>query len=127
MNDVAAKRRTQQDTGPELGRIATERRGHLFLIGIDRPAKYNGFTPKMCRELAQAYADYEADDGLRCAVLHAAGDHFTAGLELSAFDISRSRTSSRATWSIRSTCARPTGASRSSRRSRASASPSASS
>ena len=87
MNDVAAKRRTQQDTGPELGRIATERRGHLFLIGIDRPAKYNGFTPIMCGELAQAYADYEADDGLRCAVLHAAGGHFTAGLELSAFDI----------------------------------------
>ena len=88
MNDVAA---TAQDAAgyasPELGRIATERRGHLFLIGIDRPAKYNGFTPKMCRELARAYADYEADDDLRCAVLHATGDHFTAGLELSAFDI----------------------------------------
>ena len=87
MNDVDATHRTHPDASPELGRIATERRGHLFLIGIDRPAKYNGFTPKMCGELARAYANYEADDGLRCAVLHAAGDHFTAGLELSAFDI----------------------------------------
>ena len=87
MNDIAATHRTQPDADAESGRIATERRGHLFLIGIDRPAKYNGFTPKMCGELARAYADYEADDGLRCAVLHAEGDHFTAGLELSAFDI----------------------------------------
>ena len=87
MNDVDATHRTHPDVSAELGRIATERRGHVFPIGIDRPAKYNGFTPKMCRELARAYADYEADDGLRCAVLHAAGDHFTAGLELSAFDI----------------------------------------
>lgn len=87
MNDAAATPRTQPDTSPELGRIAIEWRGHLSLIAIDRPAKYNGFTPKMCRELARAYADYESDDSLRCAVLHAAGDHFTAGLELSAFDI----------------------------------------
>jgi len=95
MNDVATTRGTGQgaraDTGSDTdsgtGRIATERRGHLYLIAIDRPAKYNGFTPKMCRELAHAYTDYEADATLRCAVLHAEGDHFTAGLELSAFDI----------------------------------------
>ena len=91
MNDVAATRRAGQgadsDIGSERGRITTERRGALFLIGIDRPTKYNGFTPEMCVALAQAYTDYEADDELRCAVVHAEGAHFTAGLELSAFDI----------------------------------------
>lgn len=69
------------------GRIVTERRGRLFLIGIDRPKKYNGFTPKMLTELAEAYTAYERDPGLWCAVLHAEGQHFTAGLQLSAFDI----------------------------------------
>ena len=93
MNDVAATSRAGQgsDFDPDLnsdrGRIATERRGDLFLIGIDRPAKYNGFTPGMCVGLAEAYSEYEADGDLRCAVVHAAGAHFTAGLELSAFDI----------------------------------------
>ncbi len=87
MNDSAANRPTAHGTAPDAGRIATEVRGDLFLIGIDRPAKYNGFTPAMCTALARAYADYEADDGLRCAVLHAEGEHFTAGLQLSAFDL----------------------------------------
>jgi enoyl-CoA hydratase len=69
------------------GRIATEKRGRLFLIGIDRPKKYNGFTPKMLTELAEAYTAYERDPELWCAVLHAEGQHFTAGLQLSAVDI----------------------------------------
>jgi enoyl-CoA hydratase len=69
------------------GRIATERRGRLFLIKIDRPKKYNGFTPTMLRQLAEAYTTYENDPELWCAVLHAEGAHFTAGLQLSAFDI----------------------------------------
>ncbi len=69
------------------GRIAPERRERVFLIGIDRPKKYNGFTPEMLRQLAQAYTEYERDRDLWCAVLHAEGAHFTAGLELSAFDI----------------------------------------
>jgi enoyl-CoA hydratase/carnithine racemase len=69
------------------GRIATERRGRLLLIAIDRPKKYNGFTPAMLKQLAAAYTAYERDPELWCAVLHAEGPHFTAGLELSAFDI----------------------------------------
>ncbi len=69
------------------GRIVTEKRGRVFLIGIDRPKKYNGFTPKMLTELAEAYTAYERDPESWCAVLHAEGQHFTAGLQLSAFDI----------------------------------------
>jgi len=78
------------DTKPAIadpGRIVTERRRRLFLIGIDRPKKYNGFTPKMLTELAEAYTAYERDPEAWCAVLHAEGQHFTAGLQLSAFDI----------------------------------------
>jgi len=64
------------------GRIKLEQRGHLLLIGIDRPEKRNGFTPKMFSELAAAYTRLEEDPELRVGVLHAEGEHFTAGLDM---------------------------------------------
>lgn len=77
-----------QRGGGNPGRIATWTEDGVFLIGIDRPAKRNGFSPKMMRELAEAYHAYETDDTLRCAVLYAEGAHFTAGLDLSLIDLS---------------------------------------
>ena len=64
------------------GQIDCSVRGHVLLIGINRPAKRNGFTAKMFRELAEAYTRLDDDPQLRVGVLHAAGDHFTAGLDL---------------------------------------------
>ncbi|MDQ0124846.1 enoyl-CoA hydratase/carnithine racemase [Pseudomonas lini] len=64
------------------GRIKLEQRGALLLIGIDRPEKRNGFTPKMFAELAAAYTRLEQDPELRVGVLYAEGDHFTAGLDM---------------------------------------------
>ena len=56
--------------------------GGVLLIGINRPSKRNGFTPKMFRELGEAYTRLDDDPALRVGVLHAFGDHFTAGLDL---------------------------------------------
>lgn len=67
---------------PGEGRITTELHDGVFLIGIDRPAKLNGFTPVMLRGLAQAYTAYERDPEARCALLYAEGANFTAGLDL---------------------------------------------
>ena len=67
------------------GQITTERRGHILLIGIDRPEKYNGFTPKMFTELAEAYAQLENAGDAWVGVLFAHGKHFTAGLDLPKF------------------------------------------
>ena len=64
------------------GRIVCEVQGTVLLIGIDRVAKRNGFTPKMFRELGEAYTRLDDDPSLRVGVLHALGDHFTAGLDL---------------------------------------------
>jgi enoyl-CoA hydratase len=69
------------------GRITTEVHERVLVITIDRPAKYNGFTPKMLHELAAAYTRLEHDSELWVGLLMAAGNHFTAGLELSKFDI----------------------------------------
>jgi enoyl-CoA hydratase/carnithine racemase len=51
-------------------------------MGLDRAAKMNAFDLQMLRELAEALTRYEEDEQLRCAVLHAHGDNFTAGLDL---------------------------------------------
>ena len=64
------------------GSIDLEVRSTVLLIGINRPNKRNGFTPKMYRELGEAYTRLDDDPSLRVGVLHAMGDHFTAGLDL---------------------------------------------
>lgn len=64
------------------GRITIRLQDDVFVIGIDRPAKLNGFTPVMLRGMAQAYTAYENDASARCAVVFAEGKHFTAGLDL---------------------------------------------
>jgi enoyl-CoA hydratase/carnithine racemase len=64
------------------GRITTELRGHVFLIGIDRAAKMNAFDPEMLAALSAAFAELERTGDARCGVLYANGPHFTAGLDL---------------------------------------------
>ena len=68
---------------PETGRIAVRRIDDAILaIGLDRPAKRNGFTPEMAVALADAYTELERDPALRVGLLYAEGDHFTGGLDL---------------------------------------------
>jgi enoyl-CoA hydratase len=64
------------------GRIVTRLEGAVMTIGIDRPAKLNGFTPEMLQGLGEAYAALEREDAARVGLLYAEGRHFTAGLDL---------------------------------------------
>ena len=64
------------------GQIKCEVKGHLLLIGHRPAEKRNGFTPKIFAELAAAYTRLESTHELRCGVLYAEGDHFTAGLDM---------------------------------------------
>ena len=76
---------TPTTPAPPEGRIDTQvLDGQILLIGINRPAKRNGWTPPMFRQLAEAYTRLDDEPGLRVGVLHAFGDHFTAGLDLPA-------------------------------------------
>jgi enoyl-CoA hydratase len=63
-------------------RISTTARDHVLMIGLDRAAKRNAFDLAMLRQLAEAFTAYEDDPALRCAVVFAHGEHFTAGLDL---------------------------------------------
>ena len=67
-----------------LESVTVETRGHVVLIGLNRPAKRNAFDLALYSELGVALGAYERDPRLRCAVLHAHGEHFTGGLELAA-------------------------------------------
>ena len=67
------------------GKVTTERRGHVLLVGLDRAAKRNAFDVPLYHALSRAYATLERDDDLRVGVLFAHGDHFTAGLDLAQF------------------------------------------
>jgi len=64
------------------GSVSTEQRGHVWLIGLDRPEKYNGLTPEMMDQLIDAYTRLDEDDDLWVGVVFGHGDHFTAGLDL---------------------------------------------
>ena len=70
------------DTSNDEGSISLEQRGHLLLIGLNRPTKYNGYTPTMAKQLLEAYTRLDETDELFVGVLFAHGDHFTAGLDL---------------------------------------------
>ena len=63
-------------------RVSVEKHGGVLLIGLDRAAKRNAFDVPMFHQLCAAYGTLEHDPALRCAVLFAHGDHFTAGLDL---------------------------------------------
>lgn len=63
-------------------KITTEVRGHLLLIGLNRPEKLNAADLEMLHGLSLAYAELDANPNLRCGVVFAHGDHFTAGLDL---------------------------------------------
>ncbi|EQA36718.1 enoyl-CoA hydratase/isomerase family protein [Leptospira inadai serovar Lyme str. 10] len=62
--------------------ILTEKRNHVFLIGLNRPEERNAMNTEMLNRLSEAYSEFEDDPELRCAVLYANGMHFTLGLEL---------------------------------------------
>lgn len=73
---------SDQQSVTEQPRITTERRGHVLLIGFNRPEKRNAADFLLLQQLALAYGELERDPELRVGLVHAAGDHFTAGLDL---------------------------------------------
>jgi enoyl-CoA hydratase/carnithine racemase len=62
--------------------VETRVEGHVLVMRVNRPEKYNALNVAMYHELARAYARLDADPALRVAVLCAEGRTFTAGIEL---------------------------------------------
>ena len=64
------------------GKVSREVRDNIMLIGLDRATKRNAFDSYMIHDLSVALTEYEDGEDLRCAVIFAHGEHFTAGLDL---------------------------------------------
>jgi len=63
-------------------KLTVERRGHVLLMGFNRPQKRNAFDVDTYQALAAAYGELDRDPELRCGVVFGHGEHFTAGLDL---------------------------------------------
>jgi enoyl-CoA hydratase/carnithine racemase len=63
--------------------IATEDRGRIRILTLDRPEKLNSFTPVGYASMAEVLATAAADDGVAVCVLTGRGRAFSAGVDLS--------------------------------------------
>ncbi len=67
------------------GQIRTHVDGRVLVITVDNVAKKNAFVPEMMVALTEALTAFDRDDELWVAVLCAAGEHTTAGLDMPKF------------------------------------------
>ncbi len=73
---------TTQSNSSNDNRITYDIQDCICLIGFNRADKRNAFDSHMIKQLSNALTNYENDDNLRCALIFAHGEHFTAGLDL---------------------------------------------
>lgn len=62
--------------------VTYERRGHLAVITLNRPAQLNALNRALVESLAEAWARYAQDDDAWIAILTGAGRAFCAGRDL---------------------------------------------
>ncbi|MEU4171767.1 crotonase/enoyl-CoA hydratase family protein [Streptomyces sp. NPDC026665] len=68
-------------SGPPA-KVLVEPDGPVLRITLDRPAKANALDADMIEQLSRALTRLSEDSGLRAAVIHGNGKHFTGGLDL---------------------------------------------
>ena len=79
-----------------------ERRGHVLIVTMNRPAVRNALSGPMMELMRQAWDTVDGDPGIRVCVLTGAGGAFCAGADLKAMTSSHPGTGSRAeTWTSR--------------------------
>lgn len=62
--------------------VVVERRGQVLVIGVNRPHKRNAWDLATIDAVGAAYQELGSDPDLRAGVVHAVGEHFSAGLDL---------------------------------------------
>ncbi|OAA27519.1 short chain enoyl-CoA hydratase [Frankia sp. EI5c] len=69
----------------EVSEVATERRGGVLVITINRPAAKNAITAGVAQGVAAALDELDGSDELWAGVLTGAGGSFCAGMDLKGF------------------------------------------
>lgn len=64
------------------GDITYEKRGHVGLVGFDRPDKRNAFTVQMFQRLAEVFTEADDNKEVRAIVVYGEGTDTTTGLDL---------------------------------------------
>jgi enoyl-CoA hydratase len=64
--------------------LSFERHGRTAVVTMNRPEAKNAFSLPMLVGMADAWAEIDGDDDIRCAVLTGAGGTFCAGMDLKA-------------------------------------------
>jgi len=71
-------------SGTEPPHALIERRGHVLIVTMNRPAARNALTGPMMALMRQAWDQVDSDPGIRVCVLTGAGGAFCAGADLKA-------------------------------------------
>lgn len=64
--------------------LLVERDGHLMVVTMNRPKRFNAMTPEMFVLMADAWMAASADDDVRCIILTGAEGNFSSGADLRA-------------------------------------------
>lgn len=75
-------RAARTSEGQRMSHVNIWQEGHVLLIELNRPEKKNAADMAMLQELSLAYGELDRNHDLRAGVVVAAGDAFTAGLDL---------------------------------------------
>ncbi|KAK2859324.1 hypothetical protein Q5P01_003944 [Channa striata] len=74
---------TGEDTGTVAGQtVASERRGSVVTVAINRPEVRNAVNQETARRLLEELKAFDSDPDLNVAVLHGKGGNFCAGYDL---------------------------------------------
>ncbi len=72
-------------TDPKNGHVLIEKAGGVLILTLNRPEKKNALTREMYRALGDAIDGANDDRDVRCVLIQANGDMFTAGNDLADF------------------------------------------
>ena len=78
--------------------LRVERRGDVALVTLNRPDKRNALSFELLRELIACAKALRKDRSIRAAILHGAGECFSAGIDLN--DLNNPRNRLLALWSL---------------------------
>lgn len=68
-----------------MAAVTTEVRDNILIISLERPEARNAVNRAMAEGVAAALDRLDAESSLRVGILHGAGGHFCAGMDLKAF------------------------------------------
>ena len=61
-----------------------EKRDHILIVRLNRPAKRNALSPDMLMKVYDAWRELDDNTNLRCAIITGTNDVFCAGADLTA-------------------------------------------